>query len=173
MSICLVLIIAVTVLLVIMASAVARRLQFLTEKVQGLTAELVTEKRRTEHLINESIERNMRINTAMARLERREDILLQQRHLEARWTLMRRVLTWIGGAAALLVVLASLAAGAAYLALRNTVPSSLGALAIGGLSSPGEIVRDTEGVPHVACDCPRSRRSKSCVRPCGSPSCGC
>jgi len=62
---------------------------------------------------------------------------------------MKRILKWIGGAAALLVALAIVAAGAAYVALRNTVPSFSGALAIAGLSGPVEIVRDNEGVPHI------------------------
>jgi penicillin amidase len=62
---------------------------------------------------------------------------------------MQRVLKWIAGAAALLVALAILAAGAAYVALRNTVPSFSGTLAIAGLSGPVEIVRDNEGVPHI------------------------
>ena len=62
---------------------------------------------------------------------------------------MKRVLKWIGGVAAVLVALAVIAAGAAYVALRNTVPSPSGALAIAGLSGPVEVVRDREGVPHV------------------------
>jgi penicillin amidase len=62
---------------------------------------------------------------------------------------MKRVLKWIGCAAALCAALALLTAGAAYVALRNTVPAASGALAIAGLSGPVEIVRDGEGVPHV------------------------
>lgn len=62
---------------------------------------------------------------------------------------MRRLLKWIGRLAALVVVLAAAAAGLAYVALRNTVPSASGALAIPGLSAPVEVVRDREGVPHV------------------------
>ena len=62
---------------------------------------------------------------------------------------MRRVLKWLGGLLALVVVLALAAAGVAYIALRNTVPSLSGSLAIPGLSAPVEVVRDREGVPHV------------------------
>src|SRR5262245_59025526 len=63
---------------------------------------------------------------------------------------MERVLKWIGWAAALVVALALLAAGVAYVVFRNTLPSSSGALAIAGLSAEVEIVRDKEGVPHVS-----------------------
>src|SRR5262245_54829749 len=62
---------------------------------------------------------------------------------------MKRVLKWIGWVAALVVALALFAVGAAYVAFRNTVPSATGALAVAGLSSPVEIVRDKEGVPHI------------------------
>lgn len=62
---------------------------------------------------------------------------------------MRRVWKWIGGIAAALLVLAVLAAGAVYVALRNTVPAASGSLAIAGLSGPVEIQRDREGVPHI------------------------
>src|SRR5262249_12344865 len=62
---------------------------------------------------------------------------------------MKRVLQWVAGAAALLVALATLAVGVAYVGLKNTVPATSGALAIAGLSGPVEIVRDHEGVPHV------------------------
>jgi penicillin amidase len=62
---------------------------------------------------------------------------------------MRRVLKWLGRVVALVVVLALVAAALAYVALRNTVPSASGALAIAGLSAPVEVIRDREGVPHV------------------------
>ena len=58
-------------------------------------------------------------------------------------------LQWVGGGAALLVLVAVIAADVAYTVLRNTVPSPSGALAIAGLSAPVEVVRDREGVPHV------------------------
>ncbi len=62
---------------------------------------------------------------------------------------MRRALKWLGGLAALVLVLAALGAGGIYIALRNTVPAPSGTLAIAGLSAPVEIVRDREGVPHI------------------------
>jgi penicillin amidase len=51
--------------------------------------------------------------------------------------------------AALAILLVAVAALGAYVALRNTVPSPSGALAIPGLSGPVEIIRDREGVPHI------------------------
>jgi len=63
---------------------------------------------------------------------------------------MKRILHWVGGLSALLVVLAAIAAGVAYAVLKNTVASSSGTLAIAGLSAPVEVVRDREGVPHVS-----------------------
>src|SRR5262245_14423233 len=77
--------------------------------------------------------------------DKRHDDLAPGRRL----TLMKRVLKWIGWAAALLGALALLTAGTTYVALRNTVPSSSGALAIAGLSGAVEIVHDNEGVPHI------------------------
>jgi penicillin amidase len=62
---------------------------------------------------------------------------------------MKRALKWLGGLAALLLVLAALGAGGIYVALRNTVPSPSGALVVAGLSAPVEVVRDREGVPHI------------------------
>ena len=62
---------------------------------------------------------------------------------------MKRALKWLGGLAALGVVLAVLAAAGIYVALRNTVPAPSGSLVIAGLSAPVEVVRDREGVPHV------------------------
>ena len=62
---------------------------------------------------------------------------------------MKRVLKWIGWATALVVALALLAVGAAYVAFRNGVPPASGALAVAGLSGPVEIVRDNEAVPHI------------------------
>jgi penicillin G amidase len=62
---------------------------------------------------------------------------------------MKRLLKWLGGLAALAVVLAALAAAGVYVALRNTVPSPSGSLVIAGLSAPVEVVRDREGVPHI------------------------
>jgi len=62
---------------------------------------------------------------------------------------LRRLLKWIGGFVALAFVVALLAAGAGYVALRNTVPAASGELTIAGLSGPVEIVRDREGVPHI------------------------
>ena len=63
---------------------------------------------------------------------------------------MKRILQWVGGAVALLVALAAIAAGTAYALLRNTVPSASGTLSIAGLSGPVEVVRDREGVPHIS-----------------------
>jgi penicillin amidase len=62
---------------------------------------------------------------------------------------MKRPLKWLGIGAAGLVGLALIVAGAAYVALRNTVPSPSGALAMAGLSAPVDVVRDREGVPHI------------------------
>ena len=62
---------------------------------------------------------------------------------------MKRVLHWIGGLAALIVLAAVIAADVAYTVLRSTVPSPSGALAIAGLSAPVEVVRDREAVPHI------------------------
>jgi penicillin amidase len=62
---------------------------------------------------------------------------------------MKRILKWLGIGVAGLVGLALIAAGAGYVALRNTVPSTSGTLAIAGLSAPVEVVRDREGVPHI------------------------
>ena len=62
---------------------------------------------------------------------------------------MRRLLRWVGALAALAILLVTIAAIGAYLVLRNTVPSFSGALAIAGLSSPVEITRDREAVPHI------------------------
>ena len=62
---------------------------------------------------------------------------------------MKRVLHWIGGGAALLVLVALIAADVGHTVLRNTVPSPSGTLAIARLSGPVEVVRDREGVPHV------------------------
>jgi penicillin amidase len=62
---------------------------------------------------------------------------------------MRRALKWVGAIAVLVVLLAALGAGGAYVTLRNTVPSPSGSLAIAGLSAPVEVVRDREGVPHI------------------------
>ena len=62
---------------------------------------------------------------------------------------MRGALKWSVRVAAAGVVLALLAAGAIYVALRNTVASPSGTLAMAGLSAPVEVVRDKEGVPHI------------------------
>jgi penicillin amidase len=62
---------------------------------------------------------------------------------------MRRVLKWIGGLVAGVVVLALVAAGIGYAMLKNTLPAPSGSLAIAGLSAPVEAVRDREGVPHI------------------------
>jgi penicillin amidase len=62
---------------------------------------------------------------------------------------MKRVLKWFGIGLAGLAGVAVIAAGAGYIALRNTVPSASGTLAIAGLSAPVEVVRDREGVPHI------------------------
>jgi penicillin amidase len=62
---------------------------------------------------------------------------------------MKRILKWLGLAAATLLGLALLAAGLGYALIRNTVPSPSGTLAIAGLSGPVEVVRDREGVPHI------------------------
>jgi penicillin amidase len=62
---------------------------------------------------------------------------------------MKRLLNWVGGLLAALLLLAVAVAGAGYVALRNTVPSLSGSLPIAGLSAPVEVVRDREGVPHV------------------------
>jgi len=62
---------------------------------------------------------------------------------------MKRILKWAGIGLAGLVALAVIAAGIGYAALRNTVPSSKGTLAIPGLSETVEVVRDREGVPHI------------------------
>ncbi len=67
---------------------------------------------------------------------------------------MKRILQWIGGLAALVVLAAVIAADVAYSVLRNTVASPSGALAIAGLSAPVEVVRDREGVPHVFASTP-------------------
>src|SRR6187401_636348 len=62
---------------------------------------------------------------------------------------MKRILKWAGIGLAGLVGLAVIAAGIGYAALRNTVPSPRGTLAMPGLSEPVELVRDREGVPHI------------------------
>jgi penicillin amidase len=62
---------------------------------------------------------------------------------------MKRILKWTGISLAGLAGLAVIAAGIGYAALRNTVPSPGGILAIPGLSAPVEVVRDREGVPHI------------------------
>ena len=62
---------------------------------------------------------------------------------------MRGTLKWAVRVAVAGVVLALLAAGSVYVALRNTVASPSGALAMPGLSAPVEVVRDKEGVPHI------------------------
>ena len=62
---------------------------------------------------------------------------------------MKRILKWAGIGLAGLVGLAVIAAGIGYAALRNTVPSPRGTLAMPGLSEPVEVVRDREGVPHI------------------------
>lgn len=62
---------------------------------------------------------------------------------------MKRTLQWIGGTLALLALLAAAAAGVAGLVLMNSVARPAGALAIAGLASPVEVVRDAEGVPHI------------------------
>ena len=49
---------------------------------------------------------------------------------------MKRVLKWIGIGLLGLAVLAVIAAGIGYAALRNTVPSPSGMLALSGLSEP-------------------------------------
>jgi penicillin G amidase len=62
---------------------------------------------------------------------------------------MRRLLRWIGGLAALAILLVGIAATVAYVLLRNTVPPPSGTLAIAGLSGAVEVVRDRESVPHI------------------------
>ncbi|HEX5999353.1 MAG TPA: penicillin acylase family protein, partial [Hyphomicrobiaceae bacterium] len=62
---------------------------------------------------------------------------------------MKRLVKWLGGSIAALILLAAVGAGVGYLLLLQTVPSPSGRLAIAGLSAPVEVVRDREGVPHV------------------------
>lgn len=62
---------------------------------------------------------------------------------------MKRFLKWGGIGVGGLVLVALVLAGGAYLLLRNTVPSPSGSLVIAGLSSPVEVTRDREGVPHI------------------------
>jgi penicillin amidase len=63
---------------------------------------------------------------------------------------MRRILQWITGIFALLLLLVVIAADVAHTVLRNTVPSASGTLAIASLSAPVEVVRDREDVPHIS-----------------------
>jgi penicillin amidase len=54
------------------------------------------------------------------------------------------------GAAVLAAVVLLVAAVALYTALTSSIPSPSGTLAVDGLAAPVEIVRDHEGVPHIA-----------------------
>ena len=62
---------------------------------------------------------------------------------------MKRALKWTAIGLAGVTGLAVIAAGIGYAALRNTVPSPSGTLAIADLTAPVEVVRDREGVPHI------------------------
>jgi penicillin amidase len=62
---------------------------------------------------------------------------------------MKRALKWTGIGLAGLAGLAVAAAAVGYAALRNTVPTPSGTLAIADLGAPAEVVRDREGVPHI------------------------
>jgi penicillin amidase len=62
---------------------------------------------------------------------------------------MKRILRWLGISLAGMIAVAGAGAGLGYLLLRNTVPPASGKLAMAGLSAPVEVVRDTEGVPHI------------------------
>jgi len=62
---------------------------------------------------------------------------------------MKRVLKWLSIGVVGLLGLALAAASLGYAYLRNTVPSPSGMLEMAGLSTPVEVVRDREGVPHI------------------------
>jgi penicillin amidase len=62
---------------------------------------------------------------------------------------MKRILKWLGVGLLAAVLLVAAAAGLGYLFMRNSAPYASGRLAIAGLSAPVEVVRDTEGVPHI------------------------
>src|SRR5262245_23121411 len=61
----------------------------------------------------------------------------------------RRILKWVGRTVGSLIVLAILLGAVGYAVLKNTVPAPSGSLAIAGLSTQVEVVRDREGVPHI------------------------
>src|ERR1700741_2344295 len=62
---------------------------------------------------------------------------------------MHPALKWVSLGLAAVVALAVLVVLSGYIALRNTVASPSGTLAMAGLSAPVEVVRDKEGVPHI------------------------
>jgi penicillin amidase len=59
---------------------------------------------------------------------------------------MRRILVRI--LAALLLIVA-IGAGAAYLYLRQSLPTTNGQIAVAGIEGPIEIVRDADAIPHI------------------------
>src|SRR5262245_33669343 len=61
----------------------------------------------------------------------------------------RRILKWVGRTVGSLIVLAIWLGAVGYAVLKNTVPRPSGSLAIAGLSTQVEVVRDREGVPHI------------------------
>ena len=62
---------------------------------------------------------------------------------------MKRVVNWAARLLAFCLLLVLGAGGLAYTWLKTTVPALSGTLAITGLTSSVEIVRDNEGVPHI------------------------
>jgi penicillin G amidase len=62
---------------------------------------------------------------------------------------MHRMLKWFALSVIVLLLLAVVAAGVAFGLLKNTVAPAAGSLTLTGLAAPAEVVRDTEGVPHI------------------------
>lgn len=63
--------------------------------------------------------------------------------------LIRHVLGWILGVAAVLLVVV---AGAAYLWLRSSLPTTKGTVTVAGLAAPAEITRDRHGLVYIRAD---------------------
>ena len=62
---------------------------------------------------------------------------------------MRAVLRWTGRGLLALVVLAIIAGVGGWLYLKRSLPQLSGEARVAGIEQPIDIVRDSEGIPHV------------------------